>query len=66
MTQDDRDLLIRIDERTAELTRVVIKGNGKPSLVDRVSGLELWRSMLLGAWLLAVAAITIYGAVKTK
>lgn len=63
MTQDDRDMLIRVDAGMADIMKLV-KGNGQPGLVQRVGSLELWRSMLVGAWLLAIAVVSIYAAVK--
>jgi hypothetical protein len=64
MTDSERDaLLIRLDERTDSLHHEVC-GNGQPGLRQRVQGLELWRSMLIGGWLLLVAAITAWAALK--
>ena len=63
MTQEDHDLLVRVDGSVADLLKLV-KGNGQPGLVQRVTALELWRSMLLGMWAFIAAATMIYAAVK--
>jgi hypothetical protein len=64
LSPSDHDLLLRIDERTSELWRVVVKGNGQKSLTERVGTLEGWRSKLIGAYLLLTFAIALYAAVK--
>lgn len=51
MTDGERDaLLIRLDERTKEIDKKLkndwelLRGNGRPGLVDRVKELEDWRA----------------------
>lgn len=39
LDQEDRDMLIRIDENTTALKKVVF-GNGRPGLASRVQALE--------------------------
>lgn len=56
-------MLLRIDNTVADIAKIV-KGNGQPGLVQRVTALELWRSMLLGMWAFIAAATMIYAAVK--
>ena len=43
----DRELLIRIDERVADL-HIIVKGNGSPGLVERVDSLEADRDKIKG------------------
>ena len=40
MTKDDREMLIRIDERTNEMHKV-LKGNGQPGLIKRFDVVEM-------------------------
>ena len=59
----DHDTLVRIETSLADLVKLV-KGNGQPGLLQRISGLELWRSMLVGGWVLAAAILAVYTALK--
>lgn len=63
MHQDDHDMIVEMRADLKDLIRTV-KGNGQPGLVQRVGSLELWRSTLIGAWVLGAAAVAIYAAVK--
>ncbi len=63
MTQQDHDMLIEINASMKDLVKLV-KGNGQAGLLQRVTALELWRSMLLGMWAFIAAASMIYAAVK--
>jgi len=63
LTQEDHDMLVRVDASVSDLVKLV-KGNGQPGLLQRVTALELWRSMLLGMWAFIAAASMIYAAVK--
>ena len=40
MTQEDRDMLVRIDENTKDLKKAVF-GNGVPGLVSRMQAVEV-------------------------
>lgn len=59
MDKSDHDLLIEMRTDLKDLIRLV-KGNGQPGLLQRVSSLELWRSMLIGAWALLGTAVAIW------
>lgn len=61
--ESDHDLLVKMCERVEDLVGL-IKGNGQPGQMQRIAALELWRSMLVGAWLLLTALVAIYGALK--
>ena len=39
MTQKDRDMLIRIDERTTDMHKILF-GNGQPGMVKRFDAVE--------------------------
>jgi hypothetical protein len=58
-------MLVRVDASVADIMKLV-KGNGQPGLIQRVTALELWRSMLLGMWAFVAAACMVYVAVRTK
>lgn len=64
MTDKDRELLVRVDERVAQLIAEVKGSDKQPGLVQRVSDLETWRSGLVAVWAFVLAAIGIYAAVK--
>jgi len=63
LTQEDHDLLVRVDASVADMVKLV-KGNGQPGLLQRVATLELWWSMLLGMWAFIAGAAMLYAAVK--
>ncbi len=63
MTQEDHDMLVRVDASVTDLVKLV-KGNGQPGLLQRVTALELWRSMLLGMWAFIAGAAMLYAAAK--
>lgn len=48
MNTTDHDLLLRIDEKVAQMHKSLF-GNGKPGLVERTEVLESSRAFVLGA-----------------
>lgn len=57
----DHDLLIRIDEKVDGIVSDVIEiKNDVKTQNGRVRKLELWRSMLIGAWALLVVGLGLW------
>lgn len=59
----DHDMITEMAKDVKDLLRLV-KGNGQPGLLQRVTSLEQWRAMLIGGYALVVFSITIYAALK--
>ncbi len=61
MTTEDRDRLIRVDERVSALYKEVC-GNGQPGIKQEVAALQRWKSRITGGLALltfiVVSAIT--------
>jgi hypothetical protein len=66
MEQEDRDLLIRVDEAVKKILEQTTKTNGR---VDKLrvdmDSVQNWRSKLAGVWLAIGVASTVLGVVIT-